>query len=186
MNHYDDLQRFQEKTRTQNLKFQDLSSQAATREHGDWAILNQLNPGAEKPSSLALGGSVSAPLPQSVPADLFHQIEAAVAAAPASASVVPAAPAAPAAPQPAAPAAPQPAVETATAAPEPVRQQPAVTPAPSIPAPEPAMAPPRMAPRPAPTAENYAHLFAAKSAEPVAKNKDQPLKSLLERIATCR
>ena len=178
MNHYDDLQRFQEKTRTQNLKFQDLSSQAATREHGDWAILNQLNPGAEKPSSLALGGSVSAPLPQSVPADLFHQIEAAVAAAPASASVVPAAPAAPAAPQPAG--------ETATAAPEPVRQEPAVTPAPSIPAPEPAMAPPRMAPRPAPTAENYAHLFAAKSAEPVAKNKDQPLKSLLERIATCR
>ncbi|MEH8708319.1 cellulose biosynthesis protein BcsO [Klebsiella quasipneumoniae] len=178
MNHYDDLQRFQEKTRTQNLKFQDLSSQAATREHGDWAILNQLNPGAEKPSSLALGGSVSAPLPQSVPADLFHQIEAAVAAAPASASVVPAAPAAPAAPQPA--------VETATAAPEPVRQEPAVTPAPSIPAPEPAMAPPRMAPPPAPTAENYAHLFAAKSAEPVAKNKDQPLKSLLERIATCR
>lgn len=178
MNHYDDLQRFQEKTRTQNLKFQDLSSQAATREHGDWAILNQLNPGAEKPSSLALGGSVSAPLPQSVPADLFHQIEAAVAAAPASASVVPAAPAASAAPQPA--------VETATAAPEPVRQEPAVTPAPSIPAPEPAMAPPRMAPRPAPTAENYAHLFAAKSAEPVAKNKDQPLKSLLERIATCR
>lgn len=58
MNHYDDLQRFQEKTRTQNLNFQDLSSQAATREHGDWAILNQLNPGAEKPSSLALGGSV--------------------------------------------------------------------------------------------------------------------------------
>ncbi len=178
MNHYDDLQRFQEKTRTQNLNFQDLSSQAATREHGDWAILNQLNPGAENPSSLALGGSVSAPLPQSVPADLFHQIEAAVAAAPASASVVPAAPAAPAAPQPA--------VETATAAPEPVRQEPAVTPAPSIPAPEPVMAPPRMAPRPAPTAENYAHLFAAKSAEPVAKNKDQPLKSLLERIATCR
>ena len=49
MNHYDDLQRFQEKTRTQNLKFQDLSSQAATREHGDWAILNQLNPDAGKP-----------------------------------------------------------------------------------------------------------------------------------------
>ena len=136
MNHYDDLQRFQEKTRTQNLNFQDLSSQAATREHGDWAILNQLNPGAEKSSSLALGGSVSAPLPQSVPADLFRQVEAAVAAAPTS---------------------------------------------------DPAMAPPpRMAPRPAPAAENYAHLFAAKSAEPVAKNKDQPLKSLLERIATCR
>ncbi len=88
MSHYDDLQRFQEKTRTQNLNFQDLSSQAATREHGDWAILNQLNPGAEKPSSLALGGSVSAPLPQSVPADLFRQVEAAVAAAPTSDPVV--------------------------------------------------------------------------------------------------
>ncbi|HDK6222951.1 TPA: cellulose biosynthesis protein BcsO [Klebsiella quasipneumoniae subsp. quasipneumoniae] len=176
MNHYDDLQRFQEKTRTQNLKFQDLSSQAATREHGDWAILNQLNPGAEKPSSLALGGSVSAPLPQSVPADLFRQVEAAVAAAPASDPVASAAPAAP-----------QPVVETAAAAPEPVRQEPAVAPVPPIPAPEPAMAPPpRMAPRPAPAAENYAHLFAAKSAEPVTKNKDQPLKSLLERIATCR
>ncbi|PLC92515.1 cellulose biosynthesis protein BcsO [Klebsiella quasipneumoniae] len=176
MNHYDDLQRFQEKTRTQNLNFQDLSSQAATREHGDWAILNQLNPGAEKPSSLALGGSVSAPLPQSVPADLFRQVEAAVAAAPASDPVAFAAPAAP-----------QPVVETAAASPEPVRQEPAVAPAPPIPAPEPAMAPPpRMAPRPAPAAENYAHLFAAKSAEPVAKNKDQPLKSLLERIATCR
>ncbi|CAM7872806.1 MULTISPECIES: cellulose biosynthesis protein BcsO [Klebsiella] len=176
MNHYDDLQRFQEKTRTQNLKFQDLSSQAATREHGDWAILNQLNPGAEKPSSLALGGSVSAPLPQSVPADLFRQVEAAVAAAPASDPVASAAPAAP-----------QPVVETAAAAPEPVRQEPAVAPAPPIPAPEPAMAPPpRIAPRPAPAAENYAHLFAAKSAEPVTKNKDQPLKSLLERIATCR
>ncbi|MFV5049010.1 cellulose biosynthesis protein BcsO [Klebsiella quasipneumoniae] len=161
---------------TQNLKFQDLSSQAATREHGDWAILNQLNPGAEKPSSLALGGSVSAPLPQSVPADLFRQVEAAVAAAPASDPVASAAPAAP-----------QPVVETAAAAPEPVRQEPAVAPAPPIPAPEPAMAPPpRMAPRPAPAAENYAHLFAAKSAEPVTKNKDQPLKSLLERIATCR
>lgn len=176
MNHYDDLQRFQEKTRTQNLKFQDLSSQAATREHGDWAILNQLNPGAEKPSSLALGGSVSAPLPQSVPADLFRQVEAAVAAAPAFDPVASAAPAAP-----------QPVVESAAAAPEPVRQEPAVAPAPPIPAPEPAMAPPpRMAPRPAPAAENYAHLFAAKSAEPVTKNKDQPLKSLLERIATCR
>lgn len=150
MNHYDDLQRFQEKTRTQNLNFQDLSSQAATREHGDWAILNQLNPGAEKPSSLALGGSVSAPLPQSVPADLFRQVEAAVAAAPTSDPVVSAASAAPA------------------------TSQPAMAP------------PPRMAPRPAPAAENYAHLFAAKSAEPVAKNKDQPLKSLLERIATCR
>ncbi len=126
---------FKKKTRTQNLNFQDLSSQAATREHGDWAILNQLNPGAEKPSSLALGGSVSAPLPQSVPADLFRQVEAAVAAAPTSDPVVSAASAAPATPQPV--------VETAAAAPDPSGRSLPLTPAPSIPASEPAMAPRR-------------------------------------------
>ncbi len=179
MNHYDDLQRFQEKTRTQNLNFQDLSSQAATREHGDWAILNQLNPGAEKSSSLALGGSVSAPLPQSVPADLFRQVEAAVAAAPTSDPVVSAASAAPATSQAV--------VETAAAAPEPVRRRACADPCAfnsGVGTGHGAAA--ENGPRPAPAAENYAHLFAAKSAEPVAKNKDQPLKSLLERIATCR
>ncbi|HCR57700.1 MAG TPA: cellulose biosynthesis protein BcsO, partial [Raoultella sp.] len=62
-----------------------------------------------------------------------------------------------------------------------------------IPAPAPATAPapsmsppPSAAPRPLPAAEGYAHLFATKVAEPAAKDKDQPLKSLLERIATCR
>ena len=47
---------------------------------------------------------------------------------------------------------------------------------------------PAVRPRPAaaPTTEGFAHLFAAKTAEPVAKDKDQSLKSLLERIATCR
>lgn len=75
------------------------------------------------------------------------------------------------------------------AMPEPVAPAPAMTSEPlaATPVPEPVMSPPpRMAPRPAPGADNYAHLFAAKTAEPVAKNKDQPLKSLLERIATCR
>lgn len=178
MNHYDDLQRFQENTRTQNLKFQDLSSQAATREHGDWAILNQLNPDAGKPASLALGGSVSAPLPQPVPADLFQRVDP-VVAAPASPPVAPVPPVIAAIPLPVA----EPAM------PEPVAPAPAMTAEPlaATPVPEPVMAPPpRMAPRPAPGADNYAHLFAAKTAEPVAKNKDQPLKSLLERIATCR
>lgn len=44
MNHYDDLQRFKEKTRTHSLKFKDLSSEAAAGEKGDWVILNQLIP----------------------------------------------------------------------------------------------------------------------------------------------
>ena len=65
MNHYDDLQRFKEKTRTRSLKFKDLSSEAAAGEKGDWVILNQLIP-AEEESSLAMGGSVSLPVPQSI------------------------------------------------------------------------------------------------------------------------
>jgi hypothetical protein len=81
MNHYDDLQRFKEKTRTHSLKFKDLSSEAAAGEKGDWVILNQLIP-AEEASSLAMGGSVSLPLPQRVPADMFHKVEPAVVQAP--------------------------------------------------------------------------------------------------------
>ncbi|MCL7653910.1 cellulose biosynthesis protein BcsO, partial [Klebsiella pneumoniae] len=72
------------------------------------AVPNPLKPGAKKPSSLALGGSVSGPLPQSVPADLFHQIEAAVAAGSASASLGPAGPDAARCPQPAGGPAPPP------------------------------------------------------------------------------
>ncbi len=146
MNHYDDLQRFQEKTRTQNLNFQDLSSQAATREHGDWAILNQQIPAPRNPLLWRWEARSPAPLPQSVPADLFRRVEAAVAAAPTSDPVVSAASAAPATSQPV--------VETAAAAPEPVRQEPAPTPAPSIPASETGHgAAAENGPRPAPAAE---------------------------------
>ncbi len=48
MNHYDDLQRFKEKTRTQSLDFKDLSSHATAREQGDWVILNQLSHGKKR------------------------------------------------------------------------------------------------------------------------------------------
>ncbi|HHT0192790.1 Uncharacterised protein [Raoultella planticola] len=204
MNHYDDLQRFKEKTRTQSLDFKDLSSHAAAREQGDWVILNQLSPGEEKESSLAMGGSVSLPIPQPVPTDMFHWVEAQPAHTPLPSSPVAPAPVMPPpvsvsaphdplsvaentrvaepAPAMAVPLAPAPAVAPAPA--------PAVAPAPA-PAPAPAVAPaPPVAVRPAvpsvQAAEGYAHLFAAKAVEPVAKNKDQPLKSLLERIATCR
>ncbi len=190
MNHYDDLQRFKEKTRTQSLHFKDLSSQSAAREQGDWVILNQLAPG-EKESSLAMGGSVSLPLPQQVPADTFLWVEAAPAQAapeptppiltpeptPAAAVVVPAAVAPSPVAQAAAPAEAVPALPAAAPIPAPA---PATAPAPSM------SPPPSAAPRPLPAAEGYAHLFATKVAEPAAKDKDQPLKSLLERIATCR
>lgn len=184
MNHYDDLQRFKEKTRTQSLHFKDLSSQSAAREQGDWVILNQLAPG-EKESSLAMGGSVSLPLPQQVPADTFLWVEA----APAQAAPEPTPPILTPEPPPAAAV-----VVPATVAPSPVAQ--AAAPAEAVPAisapapataPAPSMSPPPSAtPRPLPAAEGYAHLFATKVAEPAAKDKDQPLKSLLERIATCR
>ncbi|MCW9488071.1 cellulose biosynthesis protein BcsO [Klebsiella michiganensis] len=162
MNHYDDLQRFKEKTRTHSLKFKDLSSEAAAGEKGDWVILNQLIP-AEEASSLAMGGSVSLPLPQRVPADMFHKVEPAVVQAPPAPSL-----AAPSLIIP--PSAPQPAPLTDIAAAAAVEPAPAVRPRSAA----------------APTTEGFAHLFAAKTAEPVAKDKDQSLKSLLERIATCR
>ncbi|MFY0194113.1 cellulose biosynthesis protein BcsO [Raoultella planticola] len=200
MNHYDDLQRFKEKTRTQSLDFKDLSSHAAAREQGDWVILNQLSPGEEKESSLAMGGSVSLPIPQPVPTDMFHWVEAQPAYTPLPSS--PVAPA-PVMPPPVSVSAPHDPLsvaentrvaEPAPAMAVPLAPAPAVAPDPApavAPAPAPAVAPaPPVAVRPAvpsvQAAEGYAHLFAAKAVEPVAKNKDQPLKSLLERIATCR
>ncbi|EOV8180525.1 cellulose biosynthesis protein BcsO [Raoultella planticola] len=189
MNHYDDLQRFKEKTRTQSLDFKDLSSHAAAREQGDWVILNQLSPGEEKESSLAMGGSVSLPIPQPVPTDMFHWVEAQPAHTPLPSS--PVAPA-PVMPPPVSVSAPHDPLSVAenmlVAEPAPAMAVP-LAPAPAVaPAPAPAVAPaPPVAVRPAvQAAEGYAHLFAAKAVEPVAKNKDQPLKSLLERIATCR
>lgn len=200
MNHYDDLQRFKEKTRTQSLDFKDLSSHAAAREQGDWVILNQLSPGEEKESSLAMGGSVSLPIPQPVPTDMFHWVEAQPAHTPLPSS--PVAPA-PVMPPPVSVSAPHDPLsvaentrvaEPAPAMAVPLAPAPAVAPDPApavAPAPAPAVAPaPPVAVRPAvpsvQAAEGYAHLFAAKAVEPVAKNKDKPLKSLLERIATCR
>lgn len=192
MNHYDDLQRFKEKTRTQSLDFKDLSSHAAAREQGDWVILNQLSPGEEKESSLAMGGSVSLPIPQPVPTDMFHWVEAQPAHTPLPSSPVAPAPVMPPPVSVSPPHDPLSVAEnTRVAEPAPAMAVP-LAPAPAVaPAPAPAVAPaPPVAVRPAvpsvQAAEGYAHLFAAKAVEPVAKNKDQPLKSLLERIATCR
>ncbi|HHS9595029.1 cellulose biosynthesis protein BcsO [Raoultella planticola] len=192
MNHYDDLQRFKEKTRTQSLDFKDLSSHAAAREQGDWVILNQLSPGEEKESSLAMGGSVSLPIPQPVPTDMFHWVEAQPAHTPLPSSPVAPAPVMPPPVSVSAPHDPLSVAEnTRVAEPAPAMAVP-LAPDPAVaPAPAPAVAPaPPVAVRPAvpsvQAAEGYAHLFAAKAVEPVAKNKDQPLKSLLERIATCR
>lgn len=201
MNHYDDLQRFKDKTRTQNLEFRDLSAQSSAHERGDWAILDQLSPSAEKESTLAIGGLVSQIVPQPVAANTFVSQSAGPAPsvpsrAPETVSEtratsimqsvagqireqesVDVAPVAETPPVVAVPT-PAPVVPTAESAP-PVAQTPLPPPAsrtaqPAIPA----------------ESVNYSRLFAPKTAEQPGRTekeeKDQPLKSLLERIASCR
>ena len=175
MNNYDDLQRFKDKTHTQQHDFKDFSSQNLAHDYGNWAIINQLSPATEA-SALAMGGHVSLPVPQSVDADTFALKEQPFAA-PAALAPAPLPDAAPAifqsvaaqlATPPAAPA-------FAPAAPIPAAE-PVPMPAP-IPAPAPAVAAP----------VNFSQLFAPKAAETKpAVEKNQPLKSLLERIASCR
>lgn len=191
MNHYDDLQRFKDKTRTQSLEFKDLSAQTAASERGDWAILDQLSPPTDKDATLAVGGSVSQIVPQPVKADAFvpqdvaplhvvaarHEVAAESRAASIMQSVStqmapPAEPETVSAPEP-----------TPIARPEPVVQSAPQGVVPPVAAP---------APKPVVTAENvnYSRLFAPKSTDIPGKaekeEKDQPLKSLLERIASCR
>ena len=172
MNRYDDLQRFKDKTRTQSLTFKDLSGQSSAAERGDWAIVNQLSPSADADEKKALGsgGSVGQAIPQPVSSDTFVY------------SGPPPAPVRPAFQESRAPApAPQPAVaeQPVPAAPQPI-------------VPAASSAAPVQAPRPTAAAEplNYSQLFAAPkdSAADIAEKqaKDLPLKSLLERIASCR
>jgi hypothetical protein len=193
MNHYDDLQRFKDKTRTQNLEFKDLSAQTTAHERGDWAILEQLSPSTDEVSSLGVGGSVSQVVPQPVSADAFvpHEVPQLRPAVPdmqpheRHASSIMQSVTSQMAQQPE-PEAPAQTVEAPLVVTPP--QAPRVVAAPPAPAPQP------VARKPAQTtaAENnsYSHLFAPKTAEIVGKadkeEKDQPLKSLLERIASCR
>lgn len=188
MNHYDDLQRFKDKTRTQRLEFKDLSAQSAASERGDWAILDQLSPQTKKETTLAVGGSVSQAVPQPVSVDAFAPHDVPPVRVVSSQDLPPATraasimqsvstqmtPPAEAEPTPAPVAKPEPGISTVT---------PQV-----IPAPPPAARPPVRAE--APEAVNYARLFAPKSTvitdNAQKEEKDQPLKSLLERIASCR
>lgn len=166
MNHYDDLQRFKDKTRSQALDFKDFSAQSHAQEQGNWAIINQLLPATEV-NSLAAGGHVSLSAPQSVTEETFAVSELT----------------------------PVPQVLVVEPAPAPVssilqgvdeqlvslpRQAPAIpTPAQvqvSHPVTEPEQGP-----------VDFTRLFAPATTKPVpAAEKNQPLNSLLERIATCR
>ena len=176
MNNYDDLQRFKDKTHTQQHDFKDFSSQNLAHDYGNWAIINQLSPATEE-SALAMGGHVSLPVPQAVDADTFA-LKAQPFAAPAAlapASLPDAAP---------------PIFQSVAAQLATPPTAPAFAPAPtaSIPAAEPVPMPaPIPAPTPAAAPVNFSQLFAPKAAEAKpAVEKNQPLKSLLERIASCR
>ncbi len=202
MNHYDDLQRFKDKTRSQLVNYKDLSAQSSADERGDWAILNQLSPTRQEPG-LAMGGHVSSPVPKSVAANLFSQprspesLPTPVAPPPHERSpLMQSVAQRPAQPQAAAPAPltleKSPVVSAADTFASPpaasAEPSPAVVPQPQ---PQATVARPRVV-TPPPESVNYSRLFAPKVVEPPAtdaktnEEKTLPLKSLLERIASCR
>lgn len=156
MHHYDDLQRFKDKTRTSTLNLRDLSTQNRIREQGNWSIVNQMTADPDA-APLARGGNVTQPVPQPVDPQNFvlNDLPAPVAAPEPVASVAPTI------------------LQTLAVPPVPV-----IEPVPA-PRPEPVAAPV------APT--NFSRLFAAPPTETSRTvEKNQPLQSLLERIATCR
>lgn len=186
MNHYDDLQRFKDKTRNQQYEFKDLSAQNTAHDQGNWALINQLSPASEE-NKLAMGGHVSLPQPQPVNPTLFAHNES----TPVAVSAVPEATlAAEVIPTSVAPILRDVAQQlSAASAPAPAT---VATPAPAVaPVAPPAAKPHYSAPvQPVPaTTEpaSYARLFAPKPAEAKpATEKNQSLQTLLERIASCR
>jgi hypothetical protein len=164
MNHYDDLQRFKDKTRNQALDFKDFSGQNQVSEQGSWAILNQLLP-ATATNALAAGGHVSLPVPQPVTPEVFALTEAAFVPDRVVIETV----------SHDAPSILNDVAEQLAATPDTVSAAPA-------PAPESVRAV-----MPAPAEVNFSRLFApaTNTPKPTAE-KNQPLNSLLERIATCR
>jgi hypothetical protein len=186
MNHYDDLQRFKDKTRNQQYDFKDLSAQNTAHDQGNWALINQLSPASDE-NKLAMGGHVSLPQPQPVNPTLFTTNES-HSTAPFTQHITP--------------------VEEITTSVAPLlrdvaQQLSATTPA-NVPASAASPAPVAQAPTAVPVTTtryaapvqpvpavaqpaSYARLFAPKPADvKPASEKNQSLQTLLERIASCR
>ncbi|XWJ92638.1 cellulose biosynthesis protein BcsO [Phytobacter ursingii] len=191
MNHYDDLQRFKDKTRNQKYEFKDLSAQNLSPDQGSWAIMNQLAPASET-SKLAMGGHVSLPQPQAIAPDVFanaerheiveipESIDSSESTESSNESVLPPVDAE-------VPAATVPSIFRDIA-----RQLASQSTAPAAPAARQAAEPVLPAATNSPVssateAADYSRLFATKATEakPTVE-KNQPLQSLLERIASCR
>ncbi|MCS2163920.1 cellulose biosynthesis protein BcsO [Scandinavium sp. H11S7] len=192
MGDYDDLQRFKDKTRTQHLEFKELSVQTTSRKRGDWTILDQLSPPTGKDITLAVGGSVSQVVPRPVSADAFVPLEISPIRGGASKGGVHESS--------------ETSIMQSVSSQMMLQDEPEVVPAPttvSVAKPEPISsvgtvqteaASPAFSGQPSSAsrmqAVNYSRLFAPKPTEIPGKEekeeKNQPLKSLLERIASCR
>lgn len=198
MKNYDDLQRFKEKTQTQDINFRDMSGQSLENDQQRWAIIQQLSEEKNHDDVLETGQRIDRAQPQPVKSDAFT---APVVAQLLSARTVStgsllldsvAASPKPVTPLPSLRA--QAAVQT-TPATGSLLQQISATAVPSRPAapapvaqPAPAAAlPPVSMPTPPPAAPGrFGGLFRTRPAEPVMLSKETLLKPLLEKIALCR
>lgn len=188
MTHYDDLQRFKDKTQTQSVAFKEISSRRLAHEQGNWAILNQLSP-AEESAALSGAGHVSRGV-EAVSPGAFTAAQPAAS----SSQTLPVAATAPALLRDVAQQLPATApTVSAQPEPEPVAatvSEPAFAPganAISTPAPVAVEKPVAQAAPKTSDPVNYAQLFAPKAPEaPRSEDKNQPLQGLFERIASCR
>lgn len=203
MKNYDDLQRFKEKTQTQDINFRDMSGQSLENDQQRWAIIQQLSEEKNHDDVLETGQRIDRAQPQPVKSDAFT---APVVAQLLSARTVStgsllldsvAASPKPVTPLPSLRA--QAAVQTTPATGSLLQQISAtavpsrpVAPAPAQPAPAAALPPvgmptPTPPPPSAPAAPGrFGGLFRTRPAEPVMLSKETLLKPLLEKIALCR
>lgn len=180
MSHYDDLQRFRDKTHNLQHDFKDFSAQNVAFHQGDWALIKQLSSFSDG-SQLTMGKPISSPY-QVNPALFAHSESVPIinAETESKSDVAPVAPIASASIL-------RDVSQTFSSVPAqtvmPVDRSDSLLPASEFSEPitpiEPAIPPI------APT--NYQRLFAPKTAEvKTSVEKNQPLQSLLERIASCR
>ncbi|WP_145339789.1 cellulose biosynthesis protein BcsO [Pantoea sp. PSNIH1] len=205
MKNYDDLQRFKEKTQTLDIDFKDMSGQAQSADHHQWAILRQLS--TDDAPELGQGQRIDLPQPQPAGPEAFAA--PAIPAAPrapaeegasllsslaATAPVREAAPGSSALFPPPPPPKRAPAAMPAAALVErqragslfpPPLSEPVVT-RPAAPQPPASAVPAAAAPVAPPASARFSTLFRSRPAEPAVLSKETLLKPLLEKIALCR
>lgn len=71
MKNYDDLQRFKEKTQTQDINFRDMSGQSLENDQQRWAIIQQLSEEKNHDDVLETGQRIDRAQPQPVKSDAF-------------------------------------------------------------------------------------------------------------------